>query len=102
MGYFKLKEGSEGVLGEPGVGDNKAEPGTADVVHVRDIDFDAMGDDIVPFAILHEGNWLERGEMGWFGMVSNEKDGDAWKEQALKLLKSLEPDSSIEAVDCHI
>jgi len=32
-----------------------------------------------PFAIVTpEGEWLERGEMGWFGCVSNGKGDDEW------------------------
>jgi hypothetical protein len=35
----------------------------------------------VPFAVLTpDGEWAERGEMGWWAIVTNEKDRDEWKE----------------------
>lgn len=34
------------------------------------------------FAILTpEGEWIERGAMGWWGVVSGEKDAEVWQEQ---------------------
>lgn len=55
---------------------------------------------IVPFAILHEGVWRARGEMGWFACVSDEKDD--WEEQAHAFLKGLPPETRVTMVDCHI
>ena len=58
-------------------------------------------DEVVTFALLDSnGNWHERGDMGWWGMVSNEDD--SW-EQKLKELKDLIPDNEIVSIyDCHI
>ena len=33
------------------------------------------------FAVLKDGQWYEKGQMGWFGFASNEKDDDAWDEE---------------------
>lgn len=41
-GYFKLKAGAKGEIGESGVFDNEAPEGTADILLKGDIDFDAM------------------------------------------------------------
>lgn len=101
-GYFKLKDGAEGKLGRPGVFDNKAKVNSADIARVKDIDFEKMGDEIVPFAILHEGEWQEKGSMGWFGMVSDEKDRDEWNAYVRKFLVELDPEIELSAVDCHI
>lgn len=101
-GYFKLKPGKEGVRGEHGVMESYKSEDGVDVVKVEDIDFKVMGDDIVPFAILHEGKWYERGSMGWWGMVSDEKDEAEWNKQVKKLLSELPATTEITAVDCHI
>ena len=57
---------------------------------------------ISTFAVLKDGIWYERGDMGWFGMVSNEKDQGAWEEEFGKLLDSLPDDTLLTVVDCHI
>lgn len=50
-----------------------------------------------------DGEWRACGEMGWFGMGSDE-DGtvDAHKADMMAYLKSLDPESIIVVVDCHI
>jgi hypothetical protein len=54
------------------------------------------------FAILTpEGEWIERGSMGWWGCVSDEKDPDAWKGQVRVVLDRYR-DSIAAGVDCHI
>jgi hypothetical protein len=55
-----------------------------------------------PFAVVMDSKWYERGEMGWWGMVSNEQDMDAWNAQVNTLLGSLPDDTTITVVDCHI
>ncbi|WP_024516983.1 zinc finger-like domain-containing protein [Bradyrhizobium sp. Tv2a-2] len=54
------------------------------------------------FAVVKDGQWYERGEMGWFACVSNEKDGDVWDEEFAKLLDDLPPETWLAVVDCHI
>jgi hypothetical protein len=57
---------------------------------------------ISTFAVVKGGKWYERGEMGWWGVVRNEKDHDEWNQQFTKLLNDL-PDSTLLSVyDCHI
>ncbi len=57
---------------------------------------------ISTLAIVHERNWVERGSMGWFGVVSDETDIDAWNERTAKFIDELPDDSLITIVDCHI
>lgn len=59
-------------------------------------------DEIVPFAIVKEGEWYERGEMGWWALVANEKEKDKWEEEVKALLKDLPADTLLTVVDCHI
>jgi hypothetical protein len=53
-------------------------------------------------AILKDGKWYERGEMGWFGCVSDEKDKDIWDKEVIKLLEGLPKNTLISIYDCHI
>lgn len=57
---------------------------------------------IVPFAVLKDGNWMERGQMGWFGCVSNEGDRDEWNARVSQMIDELPDDTLITMVDCHI
>lgn len=52
------------------------------------------------FAIIKDGKWYERGQMGWWGVVSNEKDG--WDYEFKKLFDSLPDDTLLSVYDCHI
>ena len=55
------------------------------------------------FAVITEdGKWYERGEMGWWGIVRDEKDVDTWDREFAKLLDNLTPDHYVTYVDCHI
>ena len=54
------------------------------------------------FAVLHNGEWKERGEMGWWGVVTDEKDKRSWEEEVSDLLGTLDPESWLTIVDCHI
>lgn len=54
------------------------------------------------FAVVKDGKWYERGEMGWWGCVSNEKDADEWQSQFTKLLDKTPDDTLLSVFDCHI
>ena len=56
-----------------------------------------------PFGILTSAKeWIERGEMGWWGVVSNEKEKNTWTEQVIKVLEAENADDFVVGVDCHI
>lgn len=57
---------------------------------------------LVPFALLKDGEWYQRGDMGWWGVARNEMDRDEWAKQVSTLLDSLDPDTIVTIVDCHI
>ena len=67
-------------------------------------------DNHVPFCVVDtDGNWHEKGEMGWFAVVSNEKDEDVWNDEVMAYVKHLEelPEDEKErivvyAIDFHI
>jgi len=54
------------------------------------------------FAFVVDGEWVERGSMGWWGCVSDEKDPGAWVDTLQNLVKSLRPEQWLTVVDCHI
>ena len=55
-----------------------------------------------PFAVLHEGEWIEKGNMGWFGMSDDKYSDDEWGKKFQEFFKTLDPESEITIVDCHI
>lgn len=54
------------------------------------------------FAVLKDGTWYEKGSMGWWGVVHDEKDEAVWEEQLNKMIAELPDDAWITIVDCHI
>lgn len=182
-GYFPLKPGCDGEVGEPGIMTEPAKPGYADIARLKDIDIERARNEaareaneyfeiwkriverhgrpeswssisgsgisvekarelynaqpaieaarkarlgfmkcpverfgfdqaahaasaadhaLVPFAFVKNGKWFERGEMGWFGCVSNETDKATWEAFFHKTLRELGPDTLLTLVDCHI
>lgn len=57
---------------------------------------------IMTYAIVKDGEWYQRGEMGWFGTSSNEMDEDEWADKSMELIKGLPEDTRLTVVDCHI
>jgi hypothetical protein len=57
---------------------------------------------ISTFAVVKDGQWYEKGRMGWWAMVSDEKDQDVWNEQFAGLIDGLPDDTLLSVVDCHI
>jgi hypothetical protein len=56
----------------------------------------------VSFALLTpEGDWLESGSMGWWGIVSGAMSRDEWKQRFRETLEKY-PNAVAVAVDCHI
>lgn len=55
------------------------------------------------FAFLGaDGEWHERGKMGWFRSVADEKDADAWDAQLKQLVEDVEDEDWLVVVDVHI
>ena len=55
-----------------------------------------------PFALLlPDVGWIERGSMGWWGVVSDAKDAHDWILQVEEILFKYQ-DHTIVGVDCHI
>jgi len=54
------------------------------------------------FAVLKDGKWYEKGNMGWWAIVSNEKDPNEWTTEFCKMIDELPEDTLLSVVDCHI
>lgn len=70
----------------------------------------AYSDTHIPFCLVTtKGEWVERGEMGWWAVVSNEKKEDEWGEEVksyVKMISELPEEERknivVYAVDFHI
>lgn len=72
------------------------EPETTEEEYLKDIvAFSA-------FAVLKNGEWFERGKMGGWGMVKDEKENDVWQKEFDKLIKDLPENTLLSIYDCHI
>jgi hypothetical protein len=56
---------------------------------------------LLTFAVVKDGVWHERGEMGMFAQVSNEKEDEIWLEEFYNLVMSVTDDTTLTLVDCH-
>jgi hypothetical protein len=95
-GLIKLKEGAKGVTGKAGTFNN--EVGIDQAKKTDIINFD----ELITFALLKDGEWFERGEVGWWGSVHNEKEEKDWDGEFIKLVNDLPPETLISIYDCHI
>lgn len=57
---------------------------------------------IATFAVLINGQWIERGQMGWFGCATNKKDDTQWGKEFLDLWNQIDDNAWLVLVDCHI
>ena len=57
---------------------------------------------ISTFAVLKDGVWYEKGEMGWFGISDDNMEQSDWDAEVGKLIDSVSDDTRITIVDCHI
>lgn len=61
-----------------------------------------------PFAIVKNGEWFDKGQMGWFAMVQKPNfpykkiSQEQWVEECNKLLADVADDTMLTIVDCHI
>lgn len=56
----------------------------------------------VTFAVVKDGKWFCSGSMGWWGIVSDEKDPGEWNNKVHTLLSDLPDDTLLTIYDCHI
>jgi hypothetical protein len=54
------------------------------------------------YAVLKDGEWYGRGEMGWFGVSRSELPEGQYEAKFRELIDSLPDDTLLTVVDCHI
>jgi len=54
------------------------------------------------FGVVLDGEWIERGKMGWWACVSDEKSTDDWSKTCEVVMSKIRPDQWVTIVDCHI
>lgn len=57
-------------------------------------------DMITPYAVVLDGKWIQKGEMGWWGISTNEND--EWPQVFEKIFNQIPDKSLLTLVDCHI
>jgi hypothetical protein len=55
----------------------------------------------VPFAILRDGKWLERGSVGLLGSVQEHLSDEAWAKKVAKLYDKLKPEHWVTVLEYH-
>ena len=81
-----------------------ADPGfeKTNEAYIHELDMDYLLEHIPFCFVTEDGEWREKGEMGWWGSVSNEKPEDSWKQQFVDYVKSLDESCLVTVVDFHI
>lgn len=57
---------------------------------------------LTALSYLDADGWVEKGTMGWWGVIHDEKDSDVWEEMFNKKIASIPDDYVLTLVDCHI
>lgn len=72
--------------------------------YFNEIDWDYMKEwNRIPFCFVDEdGEWYEKGEMGWFAITTNEMEKDTWRATFEGYLDTVEDDCLVTVVDFHI
>ena len=56
----------------------------------------------VPYAFVIDSKWYERGQIGWWGVSTNEIPAGEWQKKVWDLVTALPDDTLISFYDCHI
>jgi len=54
------------------------------------------------YSTVKDQQWAQKGEMGWFGMASNEMTQSEWNAKFKAMIAELPDDAILTVVDCHI
>lgn len=100
----------ESITGRPGVGFNFGDEYRQfgeNVINVSDycalLENPETREDVRSFAVLTpDGQWLEKGSMGWWGMVANESDADDWIDCLISTFDQYRDGYVAVGLDLHI
>ena len=69
------------------------------IAYVSEVDWN----ETIPFAfITPDGEWHEKGKMGWFGIVTDKKKESDWETEFMEFVQSWGLNVVVTVVDCHI
>lgn len=57
---------------------------------------------MVPYAVVKDGKWYAKGEMGWFAFSDDHMTDEEWCAKVHEMYDELDPDTWLTLVDCHI
>lgn len=57
---------------------------------------------IATYAVIKDGKWYQKGEMGWWGMSSDEMSEEEWIKKWNELVDEADEDDLFILCDCHI
>lgn len=57
---------------------------------------------ISTYALVKDSVWYSKGNMGWFGMSSDDVNEDEWNDKFNKFIDECPDDTRFTLVDCHI
>lgn len=57
---------------------------------------------LMPYAIVKDSVWYAQGEMGWWGMSSDDMTEDEWQSKVNELIESVDDETLLSLYDCHI
>lgn len=84
--------------------DDNGNPICTNTACVNEIDWDYLFENkYAPFCFVTEGGcWEEKGEMGWWGITTNEQPEDVWDIKFKNYIQTLDPDCEVTVIDFHI
>jgi hypothetical protein len=56
----------------------------------------------IPFCLVVDGEWIEKGQMGWFGISTNDKEEQDWNDEFFSIIDKLPENSEFHLIDFHI
>lgn len=96
-GMIKLKNGANGKTGQGSLVMNNE----AGIDQAKKGDIENFSE-LTTFAVLKDGEWFEKGKMGWWGVVIDDKEEQQWEAELQKLIQELHDETMISIYDCHI
>ena len=56
----------------------------------------------LPFCLVIDGEWIEKGKMGWWAITTDEKSDAVWNEEFFNAINKLPENSEVHLLDFHI
>ena len=57
---------------------------------------------ISTYSFIEDGEYFSHGDIGWWGVSSNDKPDDVWRQATQDFISRIPEDNFLVLVDCHI